>query len=139
MAKEKKKDYRSKEFKANNGRFARLSKEERTEIARKGGKARQEKYKKQKTMQEMAKQMLACDIDDKMKAEIASKVIGLPEEEMNVASMIIFGQILAALKGNPKSFELLLNIDNQQKAEENEADGLSKALEEAGEALWQDQ
>ena len=129
----------SKEFKANQGRFARLSKEERTEIARKGGQALKEKMKKQKTMQEMAKQMLACDIDDKMKAEIASKIIGLPEDEMNVAAMIIFGQIIAALKGNPKSFELLLNIDNQQKSDENEVDGLSKALEEAGEALWQDQ
>ena len=60
----------SKEFKANQGRLAHLTEEERKEIARKGGQARAEKERKRKNMSELVKAMLSCDIDTRKKAQI---------------------------------------------------------------------
>ena len=128
----------SNEFKENQGRLARLSEEERKEIARKGGLATQEKIRKRKSIKEMADIMLSCELNGEGREAVKKMFPELEEDEITYAAYIVFGQIMAAVgegKGNAKAFEKLIELQDYRTPEDDEKDRLTIALEEAAKKL----
>jgi hypothetical protein len=102
------------------------------EIRSKGGKARAEKIKEQKTYREMAKAMLSATITDKnMLNEL--KAYGLTETDIKTYTLL--GMIKASANGSHNAFDRLMELTGEASQtttlEEEKQTELLKAIEKA--------
>ena len=127
----------SREFECNKGRFKTLHADELREIASKGGKATAKKNRNRKKLGELADIMLSSELSGKNKQKILEMFPELEDEDVTYAALVVFAQIMAAVgekKVNAKSFEMLMELQNNSSVQE-EKDPLSQALEEAAKKL----
>lgn len=102
------------------------------EIRSKGGKARAEKIKEQKTYREMAKAMLSATItDENMLNEL--KAYGLTETDIKTYTLL--GMIKASANGSHNAFDRLMELTGEASqtttSEEEKQTELLKAIEKA--------
>lgn len=102
------------------------------EIRSKGGKARAEKIKEQKTYKEMAKAMLSATItDEKMLNEL--KAYGISEKDIKAYTLL--GMIKASANGSHQAFDRLMELTGEATqittSEEEKQTELLKAIEKA--------
>ena len=135
MGSKKKQEAKSKEFVENQGRFSKLSPEERSAIAAKGGKARAEKVAAQKSLGQLAKSMLASKIKKQDIDMILDRIPDIDSDDLTVGALVVYGQILAAAEGNPRAFEQLLALEGAVEREDKQDDKLTAALKEASKQL----
>lgn len=79
--------------------------EERKRIASMGGKASGAVKKYNKSIINIAKQLLQMRPDDKISQMLKSNVPDLKEEDLTLKVAMVFGQIRAATKGNTFAFQ----------------------------------
>lgn len=79
--------------------------EERKKIASMGGKASQAKQKYNKSIINIAKQLLQMRPDDKVSQMLKNNVPELKDEDLTLKVAMVFGQIRAATKGNTFAFQ----------------------------------
>lgn len=95
--------------------------EQAREYGRRGGIASGKARKRKKTMTELAGLMLGSNLDGKAKEQVKRLCNKICDEDANVASMMLAGQIKAAANGNTKAFLALSELyEKSQKAEEKE-------------------
>lgn len=104
------------------------------EIRSKGGKARAEKIKEQKTYREMAKAMLSATItDENMLNEL--KAYGLTETDIKTYTLL--GMIKASANGSHNAFDRLMELigEKEQNQNENVIAKLDKVLGDIDEVM----
>lgn len=104
------------------------------EIRSKGGKARAEKIKEQKTYHEMAKAMLSATItDENMLNEL--KAYGLTETDIKTYTLL--GMIKASANGSHNAFDRLMELigEKEQNQNENVIAKLDKVLGDIDEVM----
>ena len=89
------------------------TKEEQREIARKGGIASGEARRKKKTTAQLVNLMLNSKLDNEKKEELKILASELDDEDLNVNSLLIAGQIKSAINGNTNAFEILQEYQNK--------------------------
>lgn len=96
--------------------FNKLSPRERTEISRKGAIASNKKQKERKMMREVVQTLLDTDMSDDLVEKLKK---GLPflENGMDLKTAMVMGQIVSAMGGNSKSFELLTDMSDKAKSQ----------------------
>ena len=92
------------------------------EIRSKGGKAKAEKMKEQKTYREMAKAMLSATLtDENMLSEL--KAFGISETDVKAYTLL--GMIKASAGGSHNAFDRLLELTGEKEQNSNK-DVISK-------------
>ena len=92
---------------------------ERRENARKAGIASGEARRKKKTTAQLVNLMLNSKLSEENKKEIKVLAGELDEEDLNVNSMLIAGQIKSAINGNTNAFEILQEYQNKAEKDDN--------------------
>jgi len=100
--------------------FNQLTPEEHQIIASKGGKKSGEVRKAKKTFKEIAEQLLNCDAPENIKAKIKKVAPDLSDEQIDVRLAIMQKQIIKALNGDNKSFELVRDTVGEKPVEKHE-------------------
>ena len=93
------------------------------EMTRKAGIASGEARRKKKTTAQLVNLMLGSKLNEELKEEVKVLASELDDEELNVNSLLIAGQIKSAINGNTNAFEVLQEYQN--KAEKD--DGTERA------------
>lgn len=114
--------------------IANRSTEKQREICSKGGKASGVAKRRKKSLSEMAKAIMQCDLTAKQEKQI--KAMGLNPDEFNQWTSCIFGLLVKASKdGDVKAVEKLQELTGETTksttAEEQKQDNLLKAIEKA--------
>lgn len=109
--------------------------ERTSQIARMGGKASGEARRRNKAIRDLLETMLYSTAKGEM-AEIAMSVgEDLDPDDINNATAILGGQIIAAANGNANSAKFIMDIVGAGGSSEIDEDELSKSLRELGESL----
>lgn len=93
------------------------------ELTRKAGIASGEARRRKKTTAQLVNLMLGSKLNEELKEEVKVLASELDDEELNVNSLLIAGQIKSAINGNTNAFEVLQEYQN--KAEKD--DGTERA------------
>lgn len=110
------------------------STEKQREICSKGGKASGAAKRRKKSLSEIAKAIMQCDLTSKQEKQI--KAMGLNPSEFNQWTACIFGLLSKASRdGDVKAVEKLQELTGETTkattAEEQKQDNLLKAIEKA--------
>lgn len=95
---------------------ARKTREERRESASKAGKESVKKRKRQKTAKEELKMLLSLPVTND-KSKEALRALGIDPDEANNRTMVVVSAYRNALKGDPKSIQMVLNNFGMSEAE----------------------
>lgn len=110
------------------------SAEKQREICSKGGRASGVAKRRKKSLSEMAKAIMQCDLTAKQEKQI--KAMGLNPDEFNQWTACVFGLLSKASRdGDVKAVEKLQELTGETTkattAEEQKQDNLLKAIEKA--------
>lgn len=110
------------------------STEKQREICSKGGRASGVAKRRKKSLSEMAKAIMQCDLTAKQEKQI--KAMGLNPDEFNQWTACVFGLLSKASRdGDVKAVEKLQELTGETTkattAEEQKQDNLLKAIEKA--------
>lgn len=95
------------------------SKEEASELGRKGGVASGKARQKKKLMKDLVIEMLNSKIwSDELKAKILNVFPEMEDEKMQVQTAMIASQIQKAMKGDTKAFEVMRDTAGQKPVEQ---------------------
>lgn len=100
--------------------FNKLTEDEQKELASKGGKKSGEVRKAKKTFKEIAEQLLNCDAPENIKKKIKQVAPDLSDAQIDVRLAIMQKQIIKALNGDNKSFELVRDTVGEKPIEKHE-------------------
>ena len=89
------------------------------EMTRKGGIKSGEARRKKKTTAQLVNLMLSSKLTEENRDEIKQMASELDDEDLNINSLMIAGQIKSAMKGNTNAFEILQQY--QSKAEKDDS------------------
>ena len=95
------------------------TKDEQRRIATMGGIASGAARRRRRDMAALASSMLDARLQGASEAKIKAMFPALDDEDVSYAAAIVSGQVNAAIKGNPRSFELLKALDDEAKARES--------------------
>ena len=109
-----------------------LTMEERREIAKKAGKASVKKRRQLKAWKEITRAVLAMPLKNGKTDKNIKSIADAKGKNIKVQDAMIIAQVVQAMKGNPKAFEMLLSLSGifeEEKAEQaaasNPFDGVS--------------
>ncbi len=95
------------------------SKEEASELGRKGGVASGKARQKKRLMKDLVMEMLNSKIwSDELKAKILNVFPEMEDEKMQVQTAMIASQIQKAMKGDTKAFEVMRDTAGQKPIEQ---------------------
>ena len=95
------------------------SKEEASELGRKGGIESGKTRRKKRLMKDLVVEMLNSKIwSDELKAKILNVFPEMEDEKMQVQTAMIASQIQKAMKGDAKAFELMRDTAGQKPIEQ---------------------
>lgn len=95
------------------------SKEEASELGRKGGVASGKARQKKRLMKDLVIEMLNSKIwSDELKAKILNVFPEMEDEKMQVQTAMIASQIQKAMKGDTKAFEVMRDTAGQKPVEQ---------------------
>ena len=99
------------------------SKEEASELGRKGGIESGKTRRKKRLMKDLVVEMLNSKIwSDELKAKILNVFPEMEEEKMQVQTAMIASQIQKAMKGDAKAFELMRDTAGQKPIDQQQID-----------------
>ena len=105
--------------------LSKRSQRERKEIARMGAIASNKVQKQRKMMREVVQMLMSDDISDNLVDKLNAKLPFL-EKGMDFQTAIVIGQMMSAMDGNSKAFELLTEMNDNGSRKSDEYDPLSK-------------
>lgn len=85
--------------------FNTRTEEDKKRIASMGGKASQAKQKYNRSITNIAKQILQMRPDDKISNQLKANIPDIKDEDLTLKVAMVFGQIHAAMKGNTFAFQ----------------------------------
>ena len=116
----------------NLGSFRDLTASERRALASKAGKASAKKRRQLKTWKEITRAVLAMPLKNGKIDKNIKSIADAKGKNIKVRDAMIIAQVVQAMKGNPKAFEMLLSLSGlfeEEKAEQaaasNPFDGVS--------------
>lgn len=105
--------------------FNELSPRERTEMARKGAMASNKKQKERRMMKEVVKSLMTEEMSPELVSKLKDKLPFL-QDDMTFQTAMVMGQLMSAMDGNSKAFELLTALNDTDLANKSsEYDDLS--------------
>lgn len=84
--------------------------EERREIAKKAGIASGKKRRQLKTWKDIARAVLAMPIKNGKLDKNIKSIADAKGKNIRVQDALVIAQVMQAMKGNPKAFEMLLSL-----------------------------
>lgn len=105
--------------------FNQMSPREHAEISRKGAIASNKKQKERRMMKEVVKSLMNEEMSPELVGKLKDKLPFL-QEDMTFQTAMVMGQLMSAMDGNSKAFELLTELNDTDLANKSsEYDDLS--------------